>query len=446
MKRPIATAIAAIALVGGAGYWWNLQDEQGERSVLEGRALAQSSPGFGAADYGTALSYADIEVDKRRALLAAAPDQWVKQEGLAAALMGRFRLTGDYTDIDEARTLLDAALKSAPKPAGPNISRAVLAMAEHDLASTGTALDRYDRTVVKNPGDQSDAFAMRGDIAFQHGKLEEARELYRRADAIAPAIASKVRLAEIELRTGHPRAAIAITESALVEQQKLTPGDYADMALLIANQHYAAGDIARARAWIDRANESFPGYWLAQAYDAQQRAVEGDVSGSIAALSALAETSAQPEVMDALAGILREAGQTDAAATWAERSAALWEERLKTAPAAYRLHAAEHFLDFGDPKRALALARAEIAQRPSAMAIEVMASALTANGRPQEALRWLDRAQQAGWSMTSLTLARANALEALGRENEAAQLRAQAAEGASLAGDPRRPLIRFGHY
>ena len=52
-------------------------------------------------------------------------------------------------------------------------------------------------------------------------------------------------------------------------------------------------------------------------------------------------------------------------------------------------------------------------------AIEVFASALNANDRPADALRWLERAEAEGWRAVSLDLARSEALAMLGRDREA---------------------------
>lgn len=441
MKWPLASAIAAAALVSAAGFWWTAQDANEAQAAFIGEPL----PAFGDASFAEARRQANTGVSHKRQLLTSAPDQWLRREVLALALMDRFRLTGDFADLDEARELLDSGIKLAPSPSGPNLSRAILALTEHDLNRSEQALDRFQLAAVKSPADQADAAAMRGDIAFQRGDRSAAVSAYRRADGLSPTLGTKLRLAEIELRTGNPRGAIAITEQALHEYPA-SPGEFARVALLLANQSYAAGDLDLAGRWIDRADRAFPGFWLAQAYRAQHLAVEGDVAGSIAALKKLARESDEPEVLDALSGILSETGNEREAAKWSARAAALWEKKVARSPSSYRLHAAEHFLDFGDPARALELVREEVAIRPTPNAVEVMASSLTANGRPQEALEWLDRARDAGWDMTSLRLSRANALEALGHEDKAREVLRQAAQGASLADDPKRPLVRFGHY
>lgn len=441
MKWPIATAIAATAMIGTVGFW------SSSRVLFDTKASAMVVPqaAFGDADFVSARQTADKDVSQQRTLLSSGKDQWLRHETLAIALMQRFRLTGNQQDLDEARSLLDEATAMAPKPSGPNLSRAILALTEHDLERSEEAINRFELAAVKSTRDRADAAAMRGDIAFQRGQLKTAATLYASANKLEPSLGSQLRLAEIQLRTGDPVAARDITRRAL-QEFPVVPAEYARVSLLLANQSYAAGDVDGAGEWIKRANAAFPGYWLAEAYQAQHLAVEGDVHAAISALEGLANAYEEPEILDALSGVLSESGDQKRADEWSARAATLWEQKLRTARDSYRLHAAEHYLDFGDPARALILAKEEVALRPTPSAIEVMASALNANGQPKAALEWLDKANDAGWSMTSLHLARSDALAALGRHQEALDVLEEASAGATLAGDPRRPLVRFGHY
>jgi len=105
-----------------------------------------------------------------------------------------------------------------------------------------------------------------------------------------------------------------------------------------------------------------------------------------------------------------------------------------------------HHLDFGDPAIALELAREEVAARPFGEAIEVLASALNANDRPAEALRWLERAEAEGWRAVSLDLARSESLAMLGRDREAKTFLDRAKKINPLAGTEERKLVRFGHF
>lgn len=453
LRAGIGLLLAALAVIA-LGAWLQGEDEPSPRVAL---AATETGPRYGPASHGEAVAAAEALVKGGRARLAAAPEEWLHEEVLALALMQRGRLGGhiddhhdhdhfhDHDDFREAGRLLDGALARVPDPAGPSLTRAALAISLHDLDTAERALARFARGIAPSSKELAEAEALRGDIAFQGGNLAEAEAAYRQAARLDKPDRVGMRLANHALWSGDPDKAAELLENQIVSAPS-TPFNYAQSALQRANIAYAQGDLPRAREWIDAANERFSGYWLGDVYAAQQDAAEGDIGGAIAKLSALAEQTGDPEVMDLLAGFLTHAGKHARAAQWAARSEAAWDEKLTKDRASYRLHAAEHHLDFGDPAKALPLAREEVAARPFGEAIEVYASALTATGAPTRALEWLDQAEDAGWRSVSLYMARAEALAALGREREARKATEAALALSPMAQDPMRKLLRFGHY
>ncbi len=441
MRTAAALTIAVVALIG-TGF---LLDRGDVDTAYAAVAVEDIEHGFGAADFDAALADADAKVSRKRARMQAAPGQWLHQEILALALMERHRLGGDAADLEEAAGLLEDGLRLAPEPSGPSLSQAALALDWHDLESAQRALDRFDRSVAPHPRDRAEALALHGDIAFQKGALSEASEWYRKTTDLRASTGGVMRQAQVALWSGDPDRAIRISETSIADRRS-APADFAMAALMLANLSYAKGDLARARDWIDAANSRFANYWLGETYLAQQIAAEGQVEEGIARLKAIADETGEPSVMDALTGFLLHAGRTEEAELWSARSARRWDALMKDHPDAYRLHAAEHHLDFGDPAKALELSRQEIAKRPFGEAIEVHASALIANARPAEALGWLERAEANGWQSVSLDLARAEALAELGRDSEAERFVARARSINPDALDPVRKLIRFGHF
>jgi len=437
MKNTVLTLAAAGLLTVGAAVWIDADREQPQ--------LQWVRAGFGPASHFAALQRTDEAIATGRARLNAAPGEWLPQEVLALGLMERFRLTGSQSDLTEAGRLLDAGLTAAPDPAGPSLTAAQHALMLHDLDAADAALARFERTAVKLPDEQAAAWALTGDVAFQRGRIGEAERLYRQAHGARPDFGSTARLANVALWRGQPDRALALAKNGL-RGVRLTPQDRARAALLLADFSYAAGRLDEAGEWIERAEESFTGFWLVEAYAAQQLAAEGETDAAIATFERLAEQTAEPEVIDTMVGLLRHVGRTEEAVRLTRIATRLWDAKLAEARDAYRLHAAEHHLDFGDPVTALALAREEVAKRPFGEAIEVLASAYLANGRPTEALIWLARAEQQGYRAVSLDMARGEVLEALGREGEAQRFYRRAKTlNPDAAGDLRK-LLRFGHY
>lgn len=437
MRKVALTLAAAGLLSAGTAVWLDADRAQPQ--------LHWARASFGPVSHAAAVQRADETVAGGRARLAAAPGEWLPQEVLALGLIERFRLTGNEADLTEAGRLLEAGLAAAPEPAGPSLSAAQHALMLHDLGTAQAALARFERTAVKLPDEQAAAWALAGDIAFQRGNIGDAEQLYRQAHAFRQDFGSAARLANVALWRGEPAQAIALAEGAL-QDVRLTPQDRARAALLLADFSYAAGRLDDASMWVDRAEQAFTGFWLVEAYAAQQLAANGRIDAAIAALEDLAERTSEPEVIDTLAGLLRHAGRSEEASRWTRAATRLWDEKLESARDAYRLHAAEHHLDFGDPAIALALAQEEVAKRPFGEAIEVLASAYLANDRPQKALAWLERAERQGYRAVSLDMARGEVLEALGQPRQARQYYQRAAAlNPDAAGDMRK-LLRFGHY
>jgi predicted Zn-dependent protease len=149
--------------------------------------------------------------------------------------------------------------------------------------------------------------------------------------------------------------------------------------------------------------------------------------------------------MDALAMLLRANGEAAESKQWAARAGAEWQRRLSLAPEAAYGHALEHELLFGTPKRALELARANLAARPFGESRVLLASAFIANGRYGEALAQLDRAEASGWHSAPLYALRAQVLALTDRPGEAARARDAATALNPRIFAPETPLVWFSH-
>ena len=121
----------------------------------------------------------------------------------------------------------------------------------------------------------------------------------------------------------------------MLARPRQSPRALAELALQRAQLAYAEGEWATASEWIIAANQLVPGYWLAEAYAAQNLALAGRREEAIRSLSAIAERSGSPEVMDALAHLLRLQGQRSNSLAWWRRADALWHARLERFPKFY---------------------------------------------------------------------------------------------------------------
>lgn len=435
----LAVLAAALAIAVGAGIdRWR---DSAEPAELD---LAAVRPGYGPKSFAEARAAADVKVTGAREGLAAGPDEWLRGEVLAAALVGRWRLEGDYTDLVEAERILAQGVAQTSDPAGPVLTQAMLAVMVHKLDLADLALTRFSRAAAPETGELADAATLAGDIALQRGNSREAARRFAVALKTAPTAGVTLRLAMLDAQLGNPgRAAIELEK--LIGAPRQSPAQLAATMLQRAQLAYRTGDWAGAGRWVGAAQRAFPGWWLADAHAAQQFALAGRTDEAIRAYTIVAERSQRPEVMDALAHLLRLEGRGDESRAWAVRSAALWQARATLFPEAVIQHRAEHELAVGSLPAALKLAEADVAARPGAPGIALLARALILSGRPREALGWLDRAQAAGFVSAGLLLLRADALAALGAADASNSARRQALAINPRAADPAARLVWFGH-
>ena len=440
LRWPLLMALAAILAIG-IGAAWDRLPGRDDRPSLDPASLRA---GFGPANYAAARARAESNLVGARETYAYAPDEWLRGEVLARALIARWRLSGNYADLAEADRLLDRGLAQTPDPAGPVLSRALLSVMLHRLDSADLALARAARSVVPDPADTADAAALRGDVALQRGRLDLAAQDFKRARGIDQAAGIGLRGAVLAAYRGDRHQAAQAIE-ALLARPRQQPAVLAELMLQRANVAYWGGDWDKAGRWTGAAQRMFPGYWLADAYAAQQFAIAGRTDEAIRAYGIVARRTDRPEVQDALAHLLRLQGQGVESRAWAAKAAAGWETRARLFPEAVIHHRAEHELVVGSAARALAFAQTDAAQRPQAPNLVLLARALLSAGRAPEALAALDRADAQGWVSAGQQMARAEVLAALGRTGDSEAARAKAEAINPRAADPRTRLIWFGH-
>jgi len=436
--RWLAVAAVAVVAIVGADYWRGQ-----EASLPEAPPPARPAdlrPGPGPRTFAEALAGAEREVAGARAGLAGHPGEWLRIEDLARALMARHRLTGDAADLAEADRVLDRAMASVPWPAGPVLSRAAVSLAVHDLAGAERALDRFD--AAGSPplaAEQADARSMRCEIAYQRGRVSEARRLCGGDGDLSFAM----RRARIAAATGRADEAVRLVED-LMRRPGLSPQTIASLALQRASLALASGDWPAAGRWARAAERAFPGYWLGEAYLAQQFALDGDRAEALRRYALLAERTGHPDVLDALARLAAADGRADDARRWAERAGAAWRERSAILPRAYAAHHAEHLLLNGDPSGGLALARADYRRRPHPTTIVRYAFALWRNGEAEQALAVVRQGEAAGFATADIKLAESAALAALGRAAEAGKALAEARRRNPRIDSLRQQFVAFG--
>ncbi len=376
-------------------------------------------PGYGPATFEQALAYADREVAGRRELLARHPDEWLRMEALARALAARFRLSADPADLVEADLVLGRALELARYPAGPALSRAEVSLLKHDWLAAQHALNRFDASAAPAPAEQAAAHAIRCEIAILSGQADEAGER-----CIGSGMALALRRAHLAARTGYNAEAIRLVEAEL-RRADLSPHALATVALQRASLALGQGDWEASGRWALAAERAFPGYWLSEAFVAQQHALEGDRAEAIRRYAALAERTGNPEVLDALASLAEAEGREAEAARWAAQAGVEWERRIRLT-GGYEMHQAEHELRYGDPRMAMVRAQTVSIVGGSAGVMAHYGYIHWRSGRSDRALAGVRASLSRGWLTADLKLVEALALGSLGRAAEAGEAMAEA--------------------
>lgn len=443
MRRPLwrglLLGIAAMLLVAGAGWLFG-------RHAVPAPAVERMPSGGGPRSYGDAVARANAVLIGARQLAADHRGEWLFAERLANAHIARARLTGDVSDYAAAQAALDHGFVVADRGAGPHQTQLALAMAVHRLTQAEAMAEAIDHYAVRAEiEDLVELRLVRGDIAFYRGDIRGAAARYRAAGTDPADSRLALRLAEVAARTGRPDEALALIDD--VERAARLPNAQflADLALRRGTIELRRGNRDAAARHGARAMRLFPGWWLAEAFHAQVDALDGRSGAAIAAFTAIARTSGGPEAMDALASLYRAAGDTARARGWADRAGAIWAERHRRFPEAFAGHFAEHELAFGDPAKALALARADVAARPYGQPRTTLAWALIAHNDPRAALATLGPVFASGWISAESRLAESQALLLLGRGEAADRARAAALAIDPGAAGPGAALLWFGH-
>lgn len=393
--------------------------------------------------YKAALHDIDQIIEGDRALADARSGEWLMQERLANAYIGRARLTGSFDDYVAAQAALDRAFATAAPGTGPHLTQAVLAFNLHRLAQTGAALDAIDHYSVMGQHEVHDeAVAMRGDLAFYRGQYAEALNLYRQGQGFSE---GSFRMAVYLSRTGAPDEALAAIDSMEAGIKFPTAQLLSNLALLRGSIELQRGEWSKATEYFRRADAIFPGSWLIEAHLAQMLAMSGKREQAARQYEAIARRSGVPEVMDALAGLYRAQGDAARATFWADQAGQIWARRLGQLPEAAYGHAVEHELAFGNPDRALALAQQDYKARPYGVTAIALAWAYIGANRPADALRIIDPVLRSAWVSADQHIVAAQAHLLLGQTEEADAERQKALAINPRSFDREAALIWFGH-
>lgn len=332
------------------------------------------------------------------------------------------RLTGSYEDFARAETLLDAAF-SFEDSVPPHLMRAHFNYTLHRLDAAEADLENAEALPLGGAAMKNACALMRANLELQRGRFDEAGvayEAHERQEATPAVLAS---LAFHRWRTGRFDDAEALYRRALAMYGR-------DDAEPRAWTHLQLGlmDLERSRfedalAHYREADAILPGYWLVEEHIAEVLAELGRTDEAEAMYRDIIARTDNPEFMDALAGLLQDAGRDGEAHALIAQAAERYQARMERFPEATYGHALEHFVEHGEPARAVEIAEANFALRPNAEAQVGLARAYLVAGRTEDATAVVDRSLASSVRMVELHEVAADVMLAAGDASGAAEQR-----------------------
>jgi tetratricopeptide (TPR) repeat protein len=304
---------------------------------------------------------------------------------LGVAYVTRARETADPSFYTKAAGVLERATRLAPADADTMVSRGLLELGRHEFRS---ALAWGTRAARANP-DLPDALGVVFDAQVELGRYRAAVATAQAMVDRKPTQGSLARVSYARELLGDPAGAVAAMVQAAAAGGG-SPTDQAYVQTLIGNLHRGAGRLGPAEAAYRRAVEGRPGYGLAEVGLARVAAARGDLAGAARRLEPAAAKLPLPATVALLGDVKVAAGDPHGAAGQYRLVRVI--ERLNQANGVavdleLARFEADHARDRGaDPRRAVAMARRALAERPTIYASDTLGWALRQAGRPAQAL------------------------------------------------------------
>ncbi|NNE43344.1 MAG: tetratricopeptide repeat protein, partial [Gemmatimonadetes bacterium] len=248
------------------------------------------------------------------------PGSWIDMERAAAAYTERARLSGRLTDLAFAEDLLERAFAAAPDGAGPHLTQARLDFTLHRFDRVEARLAAAERRIVLDDPTRAAILGMRGDLAFQEHRLDDAVRLFEEALDLHESPEGLSRLAKARDHAGRTAEADSLFAAAAALEHGPAGWSRAWIALQRGQLRLNAGDAGGALEHFRAAENLCPGWWQTDRLLAAALAEQGETDAAITRITRAAETSERPATLRAAADLLAGAGRPDEAREWNVRA------------------------------------------------------------------------------------------------------------------------------
>ena len=331
-------------------------------------------------------------VDARRAI-AAHPSQADGYNALGMALARRARETADGRFYDEAAAAVKKSLELAPDNFEARKLEVWLLLGKHEFAA---ALESAKELKRRASGDPM-VYGFLADACAELGRYPEAEEAAQALlDLGRSSVPGLTRAAYLREIFGDIEGSAELMASVY---DRLDPAQVEDRAWVLthlAHLQLLTGQLEAADRLLAEALRQFPDYHYAYFQLAKLRAMQGRHAEAADLLRRRYESAPHPENLFDLAVALERAGRrAEAAKAFHDFAAAARAESDRADNANREL--IFYYTDYANqPKRALVVARRELARRRDVHTLDAAAWALHRNGKHAEARREIEAALKVG--------------------------------------------------
>ncbi|PRY66965.1 tetratricopeptide repeat protein [Glaciihabitans tibetensis] len=293
------------------------------------------------------------------------------ESGLIELILLRGHLLGRVSDYEWATALAEQLAVETPDDGNAHLALARTRATLHRFRDALAELEEATRL----GGDPREVDGERAVVLQAVGRYDEALAIFISADDLRSDFTSLGNLATVHADRGDTATAEELFAASRERYRGVSPIPVAQLDFKRAHMWIAAGNLGRARAWLESAVRRLPAYAPAVGHLAEVEAALGETDSAIARLLPLATTSDDPDYAAQLAHIFDGRHEREESRYWRNVAAARYDELVERHVEAFADHAAEFWLDAGDLKRALPLAVKNFEVRPTGRAANLVARA-----------------------------------------------------------------------
>jgi tetratricopeptide (TPR) repeat protein len=327
----------------------------------------------------------EAEVARLQVQLRAAPGDPDLLARLGTAYLARARETADPSWYPKAATALEQSRAGAGDQPLALTATGLLHLARHEF---DVALVWGERALAVAP-DSDGALGVVVDAQVELGRYDDAARTVQAMVDRRPSLASLARVSYLRELRGDAVGAITAMNQAVTAGSG-SADDLAHVQTLLGDLYLGQGDVERAEGAYKQALVSRDGYGAAEVGLARTSAARGDLEGGANRIEAVVSRLPDPAGVALLGDMAAALGDPRRAAGQYElvrRIEELNRANGVTVDLELARFEADHARDPGvDPNRAVDMARAALAQRPTIYGADVLSWALRQAGRPAEAL------------------------------------------------------------